>query len=152
MKNEIAIRLIFFFGFLVILVIGELVAPRRKLNSPKSLRWFNNMFITAFNSVLLRVVFPVLPVGLALLAEGREWGLLHHVLLPKWLALVVTILVLDFVIWFQHVIFHRIPVLWRLHMMHHTDLDIDLTTGVCVRSTRCCGVDIRNHPVGSSDV
>jgi len=83
----------------------------------------------AVNTLLLRVLFPTAAVGLALLGEERGWGLLNNLVLPTWLSLALAVLLLDFVIYLQHVMFHAAPALWRLHRMHHTDLDFDVTTG-----------------------
>jgi len=130
MANEVSIRLGVFFGIFALVVIWELLAPRRSLNTSKIVRWFNNLGITFLNPVVVRLVFPILAVGMALLAQERSWGLLNSVDLPYWLEVVVGVIVLDFVIYLQHVMFHTIPVLWRLHMMHHADLDFDVTTGL----------------------
>ena len=130
MGNEIAIRLIFFFGIFVIIAIWELFAPRRPLTTSKKLRWFNNLAITFLNPLIVRLIFPVLAVHMALSAQERDWGLLNHFDLPYWLNIVVGIVVLDLVVYLQHVVFHAIPIFWRLHMVHHADLDYDLTTGL----------------------
>jgi sterol desaturase/sphingolipid hydroxylase (fatty acid hydroxylase superfamily) len=94
------------------------------------MRWFSNLFITFLNPLLLRLVFPVMAINIALIAQQRGWGLLNNFDLPYWLDLVVGIIVLDLTIYLQHVMFHAIPIFWRLHMMHHADLDYDLTTGL----------------------
>jgi len=130
MSNEITVRLVFFFGMLALVAIWELVAPRRALTTSKGMRWFSNLGLTFFNSLVIRLVFPILAVGMALLARERDWGLLNNFGLLEWLAVVVGVIVLDLVIYLQHVMFHAIPALWRLHMIHHADLDFDVTTGL----------------------
>jgi sterol desaturase/sphingolipid hydroxylase (fatty acid hydroxylase superfamily) len=128
--NEAVIRLGFFFAILVAVALWELARPRRRLTTPKARRWLRNLGITVLNSALVRWLFPVLAMGMAALAETRGWGLLNAYALPYWLAVALAVVVLDFAIYLQHVIFHAVPALWRLHMVHHTDLDFDVTTGV----------------------
>lgn len=128
-RYEPAIRLVCFLGIFAAVALGELAAPRRVLTTSKAKRWFANIGIVVINTVLVRVVFPVAAVGLALVAAQRGWGLFNNVPIPYWLAVVLSVAFLDFVIYVQHVMFHAIPALWRLHMMHHADLDFDVTTG-----------------------
>ena len=106
------------------------MAPRRILTTSKSVRWFANLTIIFFNATVVRLGFPLLPVGLALLAQKKGWGLLNSFDTPHWLAVIAGVIVLDLIIYLQHVMFHAVPVLWRLHMMHHADLDFDVTTGL----------------------
>jgi sterol desaturase/sphingolipid hydroxylase (fatty acid hydroxylase superfamily) len=128
-RHEPVIRLAFFLGIFIAVALGELAAPRRALTTSKSARWFANLGIVAINTVLLRIVFSVAAVGLALVAGERGWGLFNNVPVPYWHSVVLSVVFLDFVIYVQHVMFHAIPALWRLHMMHHADMDIDVTTG-----------------------
>ncbi|KPL16287.1 MAG: fatty acid hydroxylase [candidate division Zixibacteria bacterium SM23_81] len=130
MQNEIAIRVAFFFGIFALVAIWELLAPRRTPTTSKTVRWLSNLGITFLNPAVVRLVFPILAMGLALLAQEGGWGLLNNVGLPYWLEVVVGVIVLDLVIYLQHVMFHAVPILWRLHMMHHADLDFDVTTGL----------------------
>jgi len=129
-RYEVVIRLGFFFGVFALIAIWEVLAPRRSLTTSKSVRWFSNLAITFLNPVVVRLVSPIMPVGVALLAQKSGWGLLNNFALPYWLAVVIGVAVLDLVIYLQHVMFHTVPVLWRLHMMHHADLDFDMTTGL----------------------
>lgn len=129
-EHEPVIRLVLFFGILMLMVAWELFAPRRNLTTSKSLRWSANLVLVAVNSILVRVIFPVAAVGIALIADEQHWGLLNNTSLPMWLELLIAVVLLDLVIYLQHVMFHAIPLLWRLHMVHHTDLDFDVTTGV----------------------
>lgn len=128
--NEPAIRIGFFFGVLAVMAVWEMLAPRRARTVPRWLRWLNNLGVVAVDTLLLRAIFPAAAVGLALVAEQQGWGLLNSVLLPQWVAIVLAVLVLDLAIYLQHVMFHAVPALWRLHRMHHTDLDFDVTTGI----------------------
>jgi sterol desaturase/sphingolipid hydroxylase (fatty acid hydroxylase superfamily) len=129
MIGEEAIRLAAFLGVLVTIAAWELVAPKRKLSDSKKRRWIANLSMVAIDTLLVRLVVPVLPAGTAILARERGWGILNQVELPEWLAIVIAVIVLDFVIYLQHMLFHFLPILWRLHRMHHSDLDIDVTTG-----------------------
>ena len=129
MNNEASIRMGFFFGMLVVMAVWEVIAPRRALTVSKALRWANNLGLVFFNSFLLRLAFPAAAVGVAALAAEQGWGLFNYYELPLWLAVVASVVVMDFIIWLQHVMVHAVPLLWRLHRMHHADLDYDLTTG-----------------------
>jgi len=129
-RYEVVIRLGFFFGVFALIAIWEVLAPRRSLTTSKSVRWFSNLAITFLNPVVVRLVSPIMPVTMALLAQKSGWGLLNNFALPYWLPVVIGVAVLDLVIYLQHVMFHTVPVLWRLHMMHHADLDFDMTTGL----------------------
>jgi len=129
MNNEASIRMGFFFGMLVVMAVWEVIAPRRALTVSKALRWANNLGLVFFNSFLLRLAFPAAAVGVAAFSAEQGWGLFNYYELPLWLAVVASVVVMDFIIWLQHVMVHAIPLLWRLHRMHHADLDYDLTTG-----------------------
>lgn len=129
MPGEQAIRLAFFFGTLAVVAVWEIIAPRRTLTDSKRLRWFVNLSMVVIDTAVVRFLLPVLPVGLALLAQERSWGVLNFVILPNWIKVAIAVVTLDFAIYLQHVLFHFLPILWRLHRMHHTDLDIDVTTG-----------------------
>jgi sterol desaturase/sphingolipid hydroxylase (fatty acid hydroxylase superfamily) len=123
------IRLGAFLGIFALMALWEVLAPRRALGVSRWVRWPSNLAITALNTGLVRLVFPAAAVGLALVAEARGWGLLNALALPAWLKVAVAVVALDLVIYLQHVMFHAVPALWRLHRMHHADLDIDVTTG-----------------------
>jgi len=128
-SNEPAIRLACFAGIFLVVALGELVAPRRGLTTSKPSRWFANIGIVVINAGILRIVFPVAAVGMATIAVHRQWGVFNNVEAPYWAAVILSVIILDLAIYVQHAMFHAIPVLWRLHMMHHSDLDFDLTTG-----------------------
>ncbi|MEW8000962.1 MAG: sterol desaturase family protein [Candidatus Thiodiazotropha endolucinida] len=127
--NELPIRLIFFFGVFVIIALWEIHSPRRQLTVPKGARWINNLGLVALNTVILRLLFPAAAVGVALLAQKQGWGLLNYVEIPFPLSIIIAVVAMDFVIYLQHVMVHAIPLLWRLHRVHHADLDYDVTTG-----------------------
>ena len=127
--NEPAIRLGAFLGIFALVALWELAAPRRALARPRWLRWYGNIGIALLNTLAVRLLFPLLPVALAALAADRGWGILNLVALPFWLEIAIAVVVLDLVIYLQHVMFHAVPALWRLHRMHHADLDFDVTTG-----------------------
>jgi sterol desaturase/sphingolipid hydroxylase (fatty acid hydroxylase superfamily) len=127
--NEPIIRLGFFVGIFALMALWEVMAPRRVLTVSKAVRWANNLGLVALNTLLLRLVFPAAAVGVAVVAAEQGWGVLNQVVLPGWLAVLLAVLALDFAIWLQHVMVHAIPLLWRLHRVHHADLDYDLTTG-----------------------
>ncbi|MBL8550176.1 MAG: sterol desaturase family protein [Hyphomonadaceae bacterium] len=128
--NEPLIRLGAFACVFALMALWEIAAPRRKRTQSRALRWTNNLGVAALNTLLIRLVFPTAAVGVALLAAERGWGLFNAIESPQWLAIGVSVLVLDLAIYGQHVLFHAVPALWRLHRMHHADLDIDVTTGV----------------------
>lgn len=127
--QEIYVRLGFFGGIFFCMAVWEMLAPRRMLRQAKKVRWANNIGLTVFNGILLRIVFPVAAVGTAVAAHENGWGLFNRMDAPLWLKGAVSIMVLDLAIYTQHVVFHKVPVLWRLHRMHHTDLDLDVTSG-----------------------
>jgi len=127
---ESAIRLGAFVGMLVVMGLWETVAPARRLAVSRWLRWANNLGLVVLNTLLLRLLFPAAAVGVAMAARSQDWGVLNLWELPPALAIVLSLIVLDFAIWLQHVIFHAIPALWRLHRVHHADLDYDVTTGL----------------------
>ncbi|MDH5392017.1 MAG: sterol desaturase family protein [Gammaproteobacteria bacterium] len=129
MNYEKEIRMSFFFGMLAVIAIWELIAPRRALTVSKTVRWLNNLGLVFFNSFILRLVFPVAAIGVAASAQQNGWGLLNNIEMPIWLAAVLAIVIMDLVIYIQHVMVHAIPLLWRLHRVHHADPDYDVTTG-----------------------
>jgi sterol desaturase/sphingolipid hydroxylase (fatty acid hydroxylase superfamily) len=129
LNHEPAIRLACFFGVFVIMAVWELLAPRRRLSQPKMQRWLNNLGLVVFNTALLRLVFPLAAVGMAATAELNSWGLFNRVEAAGWLALLASAVILDGAIYLQHVMFHAVPLFWRLHRVHHADLDFDVTTG-----------------------
>ena len=122
------VRIGFFLGTFVLVAGWELVAPRRQLTCTRGNRWFANFSLVVLGTALARLLLPVLPVGMAIAMQERGSGLLNLLPLPLWSKVVLTMIVLDFVIYLQHRLFHSQPLLWRLHRMHHTDLDLDVTS------------------------
>jgi sterol desaturase/sphingolipid hydroxylase (fatty acid hydroxylase superfamily) len=130
LSHESAIRFGFFLGTLALMGSWEVFAPRRPYRTSKKSRWFSNLGIVTIDSLAVRLVLPVTAVYIASLNESNGWGLLIRSGLSHWLAILIGVLFLDFIIYLQHAMFHAFPIFWRLHMMHHTDLDFDTTTGV----------------------
>lgn len=129
LEREAIVRLgIFAFVFLSMMV-WELLAPRRDLSVSKALRWTNNLGLLVLNSLVLRLLFPAAAVGIAVSVAQMGWGLFNLVAWPFWFEVIAAVLLLDLSIYLQHRLMHLVPVLWRLHRVHHADLDIDLTTG-----------------------
>ena len=127
---EPALRLSLFVLVLGIVALGEAAAPRRARTVVRRARWPANLAIVALSTALVRVIVPVTAVGMAVIAEERGWGLFHTGLpVPAWAAIALSVVLLDLAIYLQHVLFHAVPLLWRLHRMHHADLDVDATTG-----------------------
>jgi sterol desaturase/sphingolipid hydroxylase (fatty acid hydroxylase superfamily) len=127
--HEALIRMGFFLGIFVVVALVEVFDPRRPLLTSKTSRWFGNISIVAINTVVLRLLFPAGAVGIAIWVGEQGWGWFNHAPWPAWLEIALSVVLLDFVIYLQHVMFHAIPGLWRFHMMHHADMDYDLTTG-----------------------
>jgi sterol desaturase/sphingolipid hydroxylase (fatty acid hydroxylase superfamily) len=130
LTHEAGIRLSFFCAVLAVMLGWEWAAPRRALSARPAVRWSSNFGLVVAGALLVRLAFPVAAVGAAVIAAERGWGLFNALALPPELTIVLSVVVLDLVIYAQHVGFHKVPVLWRLHRMHHSDVDIDATTGV----------------------
>ena len=129
-RSEPGIRLAVFLAAFLLLAGGEALIPRRARSVARRWRWPTNMSLVVLNTLIVRVVLPMTGMGIAVIAEQRGWGLLHAVRpLPAGLAVVIAIVMLDFAIYLQHVLFHTVPVLWRVHRVHHADIDVDVTTG-----------------------
>ena len=129
-ESESTLRLIFFFGVLVIMGCWELLIPRRRLTISKGVRWSNNLLLVVINSVVLRLLVPIGGVGIAQLAERFGWGLFHILNWNRVVAIIFSVVLLDFIIYVQHWLFHQVPLFWRLHKVHHVDRDFDVTTGL----------------------
>lgn len=127
---EPMLRLMMFLGVLIAMMIWELMAPRRRQQIPRVIRWGNNLALVVLDTVILRLSFPILAVGLAVLGAERGWGLFNNIPVPGWAAILVSLLLFDLALYLQHVVFHAVPGLWRLHRMHHADLEFDATTGL----------------------
>ncbi|MDA5093297.1 sterol desaturase family protein [Aliiroseovarius sp. KMU-50] len=133
MENEALIRLIAFLGLLVLFTVMETLVPRRKRVLSRKLRWTTNFSIVVIDTLtarLMAVGLPLLAVGAALDAAAQGWGLLNLLSLPGWFSVLLAVLILDLAIWFQHMVFHKVPWLWRLHRVHHADRDFDVSTAL----------------------
>jgi|DewCreStandDraft_4_1066084.scaffolds.fasta_scaffold00110_97 sterol desaturase/sphingolipid hydroxylase (fatty acid hydroxylase superfamily) len=130
LSHEPLVRATAFFLVLAAMAAAELVSPRRRREIPRVLRWTNNLALVALDTAILRLVFPVLAVGFAGIAQRHGFGLFNMVEPPPWLAILASVVLLDLVVYLQHVLFHAVPGLWRLHRVHHADLEIDVTTGL----------------------
>ncbi len=129
-QYEAVIRVGTFFGIFALLALWEIHSPRRKLLNLRRFRWISNFGLIVISSILVRFIFPTAAVGLAILTEKNQWGLLYYLDLPEYLHFVLAFILLDLSLYFQHVMFHALPVFWRFHRVHHTDLDCDVTTGL----------------------
>ena len=129
LSHETPVRLGVFLAVLGAMALWEVLAPRRVLRQRKALRWTNNLALTLLNGVLPRVILPVAAIGVADFAVARGVGVLNLVPVPQPWAIVLSVLALDLAIYLQHRVFHAVPLFWRLHRVHHADLDIDVTTG-----------------------
>jgi sterol desaturase/sphingolipid hydroxylase (fatty acid hydroxylase superfamily) len=130
LEQETAIRLTVFLGVLIGMAVWEIIVPRRRVEIPRLLRWSNNLALVVLDTLLVRLAFPVVAVGLAVIARENGWGLLNQMSIPGWIVFPAAVLALDLAIYLQHVLFHAVPALWRLHRMHHADLEFDVTTGL----------------------
>jgi sterol desaturase/sphingolipid hydroxylase (fatty acid hydroxylase superfamily) len=129
MKTEVLIRLSAFLGMLGLMASWEALAPRRRLTMSKARRWAVNLSVVVLDTALVRLLFAGGAVGAAVVAADQGWGVLNHLSWPIWLEGVLAVIVLDFLLYLQHVMFHAVPTFWRFHMMHHADLDCDVSTG-----------------------
>ena len=130
LTSEVALRLGAFIAVFSAMALWETLAPRRGLRMPKRARWTANLALAVLSTLLLRLLFPAAAVGAAAVVADRGWGVLALLNLPAWAAVPVSVVVLDLAIYLQHVLFHAAPTLWRLHRVHHADLDFDVTTGL----------------------
>ncbi len=127
--NENALRMGVFLFILLLMMGLEAVFPRKKRALPRGHRWLSNLGLVFIDGLFVRLIFPVIAVGIAAKAAHESWGLFNIVDLPFWLEVTLSIIILDMMIYWQHVASHHIPFLWRLHKVHHADRDIDVTTG-----------------------
>lgn len=130
MATQDTIRITSYLSVLVLMAMWEFVAPHRPRTVSKICRWGGNLTIVVLNTVIARLLFSGGAVSVAVMAQERGWGLLSLVDGPVWLETAMAILALDFIIYWQHRLFHVVPLFWRFHMMHHSDLDLDVTSGV----------------------
>ena len=129
MQHEVTIRLSFFLGTFAVMAVWEVIAPRRALALTRAVRWLNNLGLVFLNSFIARLLFPAAAVGMAAFTTEQGWGLFNYYEIPAGIAILASVVIMDFVIYLQHVMVHAVPVLWRLHRVHHADVDFDVTTG-----------------------
>lgn len=130
LEFEVALRGGVFLSVFAVLALWERLAPVRALRLSRTRRWPANLGLALVSTLVVRLVVPGSAIALAAFASAERWGLLNHAQLPRWVAIPVAIVALDLVVYLQHVLFHSIPALMRLHSVHHADPDFDLTTGV----------------------
>ncbi|MEO1167878.1 MAG: sterol desaturase family protein [Pseudomonadota bacterium] len=128
--DEGAIRLSVFAGIFATMALAETLFARKTRTQKRTSRWFTNWALVVIDTAVLRIIFPVLAVGVSVYAQQKGWGLFNVIALPTWLEIMIAIALLDMAVWAQHVATHKIPLLWRFHKVHHVDRDIDVTTGV----------------------
>lgn len=126
---ELVIRLTAFLGVFATVAIWEALAPRRTAAFPRTQRWPHNLTLLALDALVVRLLLPGAAIAVAVSGQMRGWGLLNALTLSGWPSVLLAILLLDLAIYFQHVVFHAVPTLWRLHRVHHSDPDFDVTTG-----------------------
>jgi sterol desaturase/sphingolipid hydroxylase (fatty acid hydroxylase superfamily) len=129
LAHDSLIRLSISAGVFAVMAAWEVLAPRRDVRIRRGMRWPGNIGVIVLDTLVVRLLFPLTAVGLALVGEARGWGLFHAIDLPAWAGVLSAVIALDLAIYLQHVLFHAVPVLWRLHRMHHADLEFDVTTG-----------------------
>ena len=130
LDNAPTVRLAVFSGVLLAMALWEALAPRREQLHGRLARWPNNLGVVVFDSIAVRLLIPTTLAGFAAYVSARGWGVFNLFAVPAWLAFPASILLLDLAIYAQHVAFHAVPVFWRLHRMHHSDLEFDVTTGI----------------------
>ncbi len=129
-EQEALVRLASFIFVFAVFTAWELAAPRRVPQYSKSVRWVNNLSITLLNTLLTRLAIPLAAVAMAAIAQQQQLGLLNHINLPMWQLITIAVVMMDLALYLQHLVFHHVNYLWRIHRMHHADLDFDVTTGV----------------------
>ena len=128
--TEAQIRLSIFLGMLILMGALEAFFPARDRLQTRSRRWSTNLGLVVIDTLAIRFLFPVIAVGAALWAQGKGWGVLNLIALPNWVTIIIAIMILDMMIYWQHVAFHRVPIFWRLHKVHHADRDLDASSGL----------------------
>jgi sterol desaturase/sphingolipid hydroxylase (fatty acid hydroxylase superfamily) len=128
--NQFVVRLSALLIIVFMVASWEIIKPRRPLSISKRLRWTNNWLISVLNSLVLFLLFPILAVDVAILAEEGDWGLFNVLEVPALVSIPLFIVAFDFAIYWQHRLYHWVPLLWRLHRMHHADPDFDVSTGI----------------------
>lgn len=132
--TDATLRLVVFAAVFVVMALAETARPKRPLRHAKGRRWLTNLSIVILDSLMVRAmaafIVPIAAVAAAIYAQHAGFGLLNLVAWPTWVEWLIALVVLDLAIWFQHLVSHKVPLLWRLHQMHHADVDIDVTTAI----------------------
>lgn len=127
-ESELIIRVGSFIGILCFFAIAEELSPRRKLKLPKKSRWYRNFSLVIINSLILRFILPISAASVALIEN--EYAILNYLQLPKFISIILCIILLDMIIYFQHRVFHMVPFFWRFHKIHHIDQELDTSSGI----------------------
>lgn len=127
---EAWIRLGAFFAIFAGMALWEVLAPRRPLSQSKGKRWTANLGILLINILVVRFTLGAAAYAMAVYAQGAGWGLLNLLNWPSWIEVAAAVVFLDFAIYLQHIVSHALPIFWRLHQVHHSDMDFDTTTGI----------------------
>ena len=130
MEFDVLIRVIAFLSVFGLMASWEIMAPRRQRSALSLRRWVANLSVAALNTIVIRIVLASGAVGIAMVSAEHGWGILNMLHWPSWIEVLLAVLVLDLVIYLQHVAFHAVPMFWKVHMVHHTDPDYDVTTAV----------------------
>lgn len=130
LENAVSFRFGIFLFLLVVFGVWEFLAPDHKLYVERKSRWIWNFLLIALNNGLVKILFPVSLLYFASILQEKKWGLFNLFEISFWIRVILEIIILDFIIYIQHVLFHSIPILWRLHQMHHADLELDVTSGI----------------------
>lgn len=130
LTHEGSVRLGAFASILILMMCAEALFPRKERVLGRGHRWTSNLLLIVIDSLFVRLLFPIVAVGVAAIAAQNGWGLFNILDLPIWLAVILSVIILDMLIYWQHVAFHHVPVLWAMHKVHHADRDIDVTTGL----------------------
>lgn len=129
LTHEASLRLSVFVVILLVMMAAEILFPRKARVMGRTRRWTSNLLLVVIDGLFVRLIFPVIAVGIAVIASDKNWGLFNSLDLPIWLEITFAIIILDMLIYWQHVASHHIPFLWAMHKVHHADRDIDVTTG-----------------------
>ena len=130
MELDVLIRVIAFLSVFGLMASWEILAPRRQHSALRLRRWVANLSMAALNTAVIRIVLASGAVGMAMISAEQGWGILNMLHWPSWMEVLLAVLVLDLVIYLQHVAFHAVPMFWKVHMVHHTDTEYDVTTAV----------------------
>ncbi len=130
MQSETHMRIGSFLFLLILFGLWETLVPRRSLTARKMLRWVSNVGLVVLSSIAVPLILPIASMAMATLAVEKNWGLFNNLDWPYPVVFLLSVILLDFIIYLQHVMFHAVPVLWRLHRVHHSDVDLDASSGI----------------------